>query len=237
MSKRRIAAAAVVILCLCPVTIWLGSRLTGRSWYLTGSLLVLYTLALFFLAFERHRPAARELVTVAVLCALSVAARAAFFMVPHFKPFFAIVMLAGIAFGPEAGFLAGAVGIFASDFFFGMGAWTPWQMLASGLGGFLAGLLTRVLHLPKKRLPLTVLGFALTLLVIGPLLDTCSIFIGLAEITATGALAVYLAGLPVNFIQATATAATMLLIGEPLLAKLERLQVKYGMFGGAEHGL
>ena len=76
----------------------------------------------------------------AVLCALAVASRAAFAAVPHFKPMLAIVMLTGIAFGPEAGFLCGAISGFASNFIFGQGPWTPWQMFAYGIGGLLAGL-------------------------------------------------------------------------------------------------
>ena len=90
----------------------------------------------FFFLFENRRPQARELVVIAVLCAIGVAGRAAFFMVPQFKPVAAVVILAGVCFGAESGFLVGAMTAFVSNFFFGQGPWTPWQMFAFGLDRF-----------------------------------------------------------------------------------------------------
>ena len=63
----------------------------------------------------------------------------------------AIIMLSGMAFGPEAGFLVGAVSAFASNFFYGQGAYTPWQMFAYGAGGMLAGFLFAKGRIPQKR--------------------------------------------------------------------------------------
>ena len=63
----------------------------------------------FFLIFEGRKPQARELVLIAVLVALNVAGRAAFFMLPEFKPVVAMTILAGVAFGGETGFLVGAM--------------------------------------------------------------------------------------------------------------------------------
>ncbi len=73
-------------------------------YYLASVLIILYTMVPFFLVFERRKPQARELVVLAVLCAIAVASRAAFKMIDHFKPMTAIIMISGMAFGPEAGF-------------------------------------------------------------------------------------------------------------------------------------
>ena len=89
----------------------------------------------FFLVFENRRPQAREVVVIAVMAALAVAGRAAFFMLPQFKPTAAIVIIAGVGLGAEAGFLTGALAGFVSNFFFGQGPWTPWQMFAFGIPG------------------------------------------------------------------------------------------------------
>ena len=48
-------------------------------------------------------PQARELVLIAVLVALCVASRAALFMVPHFKPMLAMVIICGLCLGAESG--------------------------------------------------------------------------------------------------------------------------------------
>lgn len=66
----------------------------------------------------------------------------------------------------------------------------------------------------------------------GPLLDTCALFTMTSEITAASARAVYLSGVPVNLIHGAATALTLLLFANPLLEKLDRLRIKYGMLEG-----
>ena len=75
------------------------------------------------------------------MTALAVAGRAAFYWLPQCKPVCAIVILTAVAFTPEAGFVTGAAAGLISNFFFGQGPWTPWQMLGFGLVGFLGGVL------------------------------------------------------------------------------------------------
>ena len=58
---------------------------------------------------------------IAVLCAIGIAGRAAFFMLPQFKPVMALTIIAGVAFGGETGFLVGAMTMLASNVLFGQG--------------------------------------------------------------------------------------------------------------------
>ncbi|MEI3192226.1 MAG: ECF transporter S component [Lachnospiraceae bacterium] len=90
--------------------------------------------------------AARDLVPVALMAALCVVGRAAFALIPlpNFKPVTAIVIVTALAFGPEAGYLTGALAGFLSNFLFGQGPWTPWQMFSWGMIGLLAGILYRI---------------------------------------------------------------------------------------------
>ena len=143
LSKRTMAAAAMILLAV-PLTIYFGTYyLDDRKYYFISLMIILETMTPFALIFEGRKPQARELVIIAVLCAIAVAGRAAFFMLPQFKPVMAVVIIAGVAFGGEAGFLIGAVSMLASNMFFSQGPWTPWQMFAMGLIGFLAGVLFR----------------------------------------------------------------------------------------------
>lgn len=230
----RFWLSLVILLVLVPLTVLVFSRF-DRKYYLAGLAIIVLTTAAFFLHFESRKPQARELVILAVLCALAVASRAAFAAVPHFKPMLAIVMLTGIAFGPEAGFLCGAISGFASNFIFGQGPWTPWQMFAYGIGGLLAGLFAMWGILKKAPkgwkdvIILAVFGFFGILLVVGPLLDTSTFFTVATSYDAASVLAVYLAGVPVNCVHGAAVALTMLLFGKPLLEGLRRIQIKYGM--------
>lgn len=227
MKKSTIVSLLVVCL-LIPLTLWLGKMLPGRWYYFTGTLIVIEILIPFFLAFEGRKPQARHLVTIAVMCALAVASRVVV-PIPNFKPIFAIIMLAGAAFGPEAGFLVGAVSGFASNFIFGQGPWTPWQMFSFGMAGFLFGLLSRWNWLPKNRLWRAVVGFLTVILLVGPILDTSSLFMMVSHYTPASIAAIYLAGLPVNAVHGLCTFLTLLLAGDPLLEKLRRVRVKYGM--------
>ena len=239
--KKSTICSILAILVLIPATLYLGTRLPGRWYYLTSTLIIIETMVPFFLAFERRKPQARELVTIAVMAALAAASRAAFAFLPHFKPITAIIMITGIAFGAEAGFLTGAVSAFASNFVFGQGPWTPWQMMAYGIGGFLAGLLFHNRKLSDSpwlnTALLTVYGFVSIVLVVGPLLDCCTIFTTASELTPAFVGAILASGLPVNLTHAAACAVTMLLLSRPLLEKLERLKIKYGMMEANPDGL
>ena len=230
---RRRWLRLVLLVVVIPIAVVLCA-LSDRKYYLSSTLVVLLTLCAFFLSFDRRSPPTRELVLLTVLCALSVAARVVV-PLPNLKPTMALVLLAGIAFGGESGFLCGAMAALVSNFFFGQGPWTSWQMLAYGLGGLLAGLLTRC-HLltdePKGlggRLRLAVTGFFLILLVVGPVLDTSTwmtIYIHGSLAPAT----IYLTGLvTTNLPHAAATAVSLFLLGPALLRMLRRIQVKYGL--------
>ena len=226
---RKITICNLLLLfVLIPGTLFLGTRLSGRWYYLTSTMMIVEIMIPFFLAFETRRPQARELVTLAVMCALAVASRVVM-LIPNFKPMTAIVMITGIALGPQSGFVCGAVGAFASNFFFSQGPWTPWQMMAYGFAGFLAGGLFHKRFPLRNPAALAVWGFFTIVLVIGPLLDCCTVFTVSSRITWKYALAVFTAGFAYNVQHGLACAVTLLLFSKPLLSKLERLKRKYGM--------
>ena len=227
MKKSKLISLLIFLLVV-PATLILGSRMDGRWYYLTSTLMIAELLIPFFLAFEGRKPQARELVVIAVMCALAVVARVAI-PIPSFKAIFAIIMIAGIAFGPESGFLVGAVSALASNFFYTQGPYTPWQMMAYGVGGMLAGYLFFKGHLKRKPLVMGIFGFLCVLLVVGPLLDTCTVFLAPITLNWKNISALYISGFPVNVSQGLCTFAVLSLLGRPLLDKLDRIKVKYGM--------
>ena len=104
--KKRTIFATLLILLLIPLTLFVGVYyFAGRKYYFILLLILLECMLPFFLIFEGRKPQARELVLIAILVALNVAGRAAFFMLPEFKPVVAMTILAGVAFGGETGFL------------------------------------------------------------------------------------------------------------------------------------
>lgn len=227
MKKSNIAMLIIFLLCI-PFTLYIGRFFSGRAYYVTSTLIIIELLLPFFLAFEGRKPQARELVVIAVMCAITVVARVAI-PIPHFKPAFAVMMLTGIALGPEIGFMVGAVAAFASNFFYGQGPYLPWQMIAYGAGGMLAGFVFQKKRVPQKPWVMSLFGFFTVILWIGPLLDCSHLFLMMPEINKATIMATLVSGFPVNLSQAVSTIITILVLGRPLLDKLDRVKQKYGM--------
>ena len=229
LSKRTIVAA-VIILFTIPLTIYLGIHLfNDRRFYFIAMLIILQTMLPFMLVFESRKPQAREIIVIAVLCAIAVAGRSAFFMLPQFKPVVAIVIIAGVAFGGEAGFLVGAMTGFVSNMFFGQGPWTPWQMFALGIIGFLAGILFRKGLLSRSTESLAVFGGFATFIIYGGIMNPASVVIWQPNPTPGMFLAAYLQGIPFDLVHAVATVTFMIIVAQPMLEKLDRIKVKYGL--------
>lgn len=229
LTKRTIAALIIILIAV-PLTIYLGYGLVAeRKYYIISTLLLFEAILPFILVFEGRRPQARELVIIAVLCTIGVLGRAAFFMLPQFKPLIAIVIIAGVCFGGESGFLVGALTALISNFFFGQGPWTPWQMLALGLIGFLAGVLFSKRLLAKSRFSLCVFGALTTILIYGGIINPASVLMFQSYPTAEMFLISYIQALPMDLIHAASTVFFLYLIAEPMIEKLERIKIKYGL--------
>ena len=229
LSKRTRLASAVSLL-LVPLTIFVGIVYFGKKCYGAVSILVLLEcMAPFALIFEGRKPKARELVLIAALCALAVAGRAALFMLPGFKPVAALVILSGVAFGGETGFLVGAMSMLTSNVLFGQGPWTPFQMFAMGLIGFLAGVCFQKGLLRAGRAPLAIFGAVSVVLIYGGLMNPASAILYQPNLSWSVLKAYYLTGFPFDLVHAAATALFLWFGAEPMLEKLERVKRKYGL--------
>lgn len=227
--RLRSLARILIIILAVPLTLYIGYRIGGKHYYVLSFIVLIWAMLPFFTMFEKRSPKANELVILAVMCAVAIVSRAAFIWLPHFKPITAIIIITGAAFGAEAGFMVGAVSMLVSNFLFGQGAWTPWQMFAFGMAGFISGHLFGKGFIKLERIRLSVFGGLAVMLLVGPLLDTCTLFTMTSEITKASAAAVYIAGLPVNSVHAAATVVTLFFASEPFLEKLNRVKTKYGM--------
>lgn len=229
LPKRTVLAAGMLLLAI-PMTIYIGIFYFGdRKYYFISLLILLEAMLPFLLLFEGRKPQARELVILSVLCALGVAGRAAFFMLPEFKPIAALVIISAVAFGGEAGFLVGSVTMLVSNIMFGQGPWTPWQMFAMGLIGYLAGVLFQKGVIRRARLSLCVFGGLATLLIYGGLMNPATVIMYYDYPTWPMFLSAYLLGFPFDLVHASATVIFLWLIGQPMLEKLERIKIKYGL--------
>lgn len=296
--KKRTLTAGLLILIAAPLTLLAGTFLMDKANYMIISLLVIiYTMIPFFMIYERRRPKAREIVLIAMMTAITVAVHTFFNMTLSIIEIgTAMVIIAGIAMGPEAGFLVGALARFVCNFFLSQGPWTPWQMFCWGLLGFIAGLafnlntiekksrtfqmimgpvicffasmalayvtylvmpgddetffgwriyvfgalglLAGVLlqrkRMPADRITLTLFTFLTTVIIYGGILNVASLLTmsGMpgTEISWNTLRLMFVSGLPYDLLHAGTAAACMLLMGRPMIDKIERIKIKYGIY-------
>jgi len=111
------------------------------TWEVASFLIVGAVILAGFAWYERSRPPAQVVALVAALAALAIAGRIAFAAFPNVKPTTDIIVFAGYALGGAPGFAVGALTALVSNFWFGQGPWTSWQMAGWGLCGILGALL------------------------------------------------------------------------------------------------
>ena len=225
----RIAAEAAAILAVPVVLVACAVAGIDQAALLTLAV-ALASIVVFFASYEASRPRLRDIMPAVVLAALAAAGRILFAPIPDFKPVSAIAIIAGIVFGRKSGFMVGALAALASNFFFGQGPWTPWQMYAWGLVGYAAGLIAQTGAFERHPAAVYAYGFASGLLY-GAILNAWTIlgFVHAQAAGAPGVLAVYAAALPFDLTHCVATAAFLAALYAPWKRKLHRVKAKYGL--------
>lgn len=224
---KKIFNISIYALCI-PLVLFLGALVFKDRQYVAISVtLAFLVLAGFFLTFERKKTTIKEVSIVTVMIAFSVVGRLMFAAVPSFKPITAIVIISGIAFGYEAGFMVGAMSALLSNFYFGQGPWTPFQMVCWGLIGCVAGLIFRKKN-PNLWLVLLygcISGIAFSLFMdiwTAISIDNAFIFERYISVLATG--------VPYMILYAISNVLFLLVLTKPMLKQIERVKQKYGIF-------
>lgn len=217
-----------LLLILIPVVVIGGAMLFEEKYYAWVSLAVALLSCLpLFICFERKHSTAKELMTLAVLVAVSAAGRFVFAWLPGFKPVTALAVITAMYLGREAGFLVGSLSAVVSNFYFGQGPWTPFQMLAWGFVGFLAGVLADPL---KRRKIWMVLYGVLAGILFSAIMDIWSTLWVDGTFNLARYLAACVSGLTFTVEYAVSNVIFLFLLAKPIGEKLERVVRKYGMF-------
>ncbi len=180
----------------------------------------------FFVSFEKKASDVRRTVLLASLIALSVLGRLVFSYLPHFKPVTAIVILAGLYLGAESGFLCGSLSVLASNFIFGQGPWTPFQMVAWGLIGFISGLASGQLG---KRIWLLIIWGAVSGVLYSLFMDILTVLWLDGSFNGQKYLAAVVSSFPITGVYVVSNILFLFLLVKPFGKKIERIKVKYGL--------
>lgn len=96
--------------------------------------------------FEKSKPSIEFLVIIAILVAISSLGRLSTAMLISIQASSFIIIMGGVVFGKEIGFLTGILTAVVTDLFLGLGYWTVFQMVGWGLMGLTAGMLSSKLE-------------------------------------------------------------------------------------------
>ena len=103
-------------------------------------------------------------------------------------------------------------------------------MYALGNIGFIAGILYRKGLLRRTRLSLVIFGAVSTIVIYGGIMNPAAAIIWSHETLNLRILLSYIiTGFPMDAVHAAATALFLWFGAEPLLEKLDRIKVKYGL--------
>ncbi len=229
-SKIKLLSVLSIFI-LAPLCIYLCMTfLDSKSYYAAAVLIILCAIVPFFAFFEKRKVSTGEIVIIAIMTALGVAARSVMIFIPQVKPTAALVIVTAIAFGPNVGFLTGALSMFLSNFIFGQGMFTPFQMLGMGLVGFVCGAVFCEKKYAKNRIAVSLTGGILCFALYGFIADSCSVLMLASDITLKTAIPFYLSGISFNIIHGVTTSVLLFFITKPMTDKFSRLRIKYGIF-------
>ncbi len=180
----------------------------------------------FFIRFEKKETDAKTLILISVMIALSVVGRFIFAPLPGFKPVTAMTVLTAMYFGSDAGFMTGALTAVISNFYFGQGPWTPFQMFSWGIIGLLAGIFAE--KLKESKVFLSVFGAAAGVLY-SLLMDIWTVLWADGYFNFTRYLAAVVSSLQFTVIYAVSNVIFLLLLSKPTGKILQRVKTKYGI--------
>lgn len=223
---KKFNTVSFLVLCIAVPVIVIGGAWIFKDRQYAWITLCVAVLACvpFFLLFEKKEADGRVLVTVAVMCALSVAGRVLFAPVPGFKPVTAMVIITAMYFGSEAGFVTGAFSALVSNFYFGQGPWTPFQMFVWGLIGFVSGLCGS--WLKKNRVFLTVFAI-ISGVVFSLVMDIWTVLWADGIFNVTRYAAAVISSVQFIIIYAVSNVVFLFFPGQQIGRMLERIKTKY----------
>ncbi|MCR4722008.1 MAG: ECF transporter S component [Lachnospiraceae bacterium] len=206
-----------------PAAVLLGAYVFEDKVYAYISLVItILAIVLFISGFERRETGSRRMVIVVVMTVLAVIGR----FIPIIKPVAAITVITGVFLGGESGFLVGAMTAVISNFFWGQGPWTPFQMFSWGMIGLGAGLLGR--HLRKSQPLLYIYGMFAGLL-FSVIMDVWTVLWYNDGFSWEPYLAAIVSAAPMTVLYAVSNVIFLALLFKPVGKKLDRIKTVYGI--------
>lgn len=227
-SNNYLAIVSVVLFILLVASIVVFHY---KAYLLLSLLMIACIMVPFFIRFEWREVAGREIVLLAMLAAIAAVSRVPFAGLPSVQPTSFIIIMAGLVFGAESGFIVGAVAAIVSNFFLGQGPWTPWQMYAWGMMGMSAGLL-RNLWWMKTLWGKSIFGFVWGY-VFGWFMNLWIIVGNIEAFSGEYFIGIYVSSIYFDMAHALSNVFFLVVFGARWIKILQRIQRKYGLLSTA----
>lgn len=218
----------ITVFSLVGIILWQIFLAESVNYYVVSVMILVLSMLPLFASFEKSVVSAREITLTSTLIAIAVVSRVAFYLIPQVKPISAVVIASAVCLGAERGYIIGAFSAFVSNFIFGQGYWTPFQMVALGLVGLIAGLIFKKIKVNKWTL--SIVGFVLSSVLYGVIVDISTVLmLSSSELNIKSALSVFVAGVPFSLTFGVATAVFLFLFGTAFIKKIDRVNTKYDL--------
>lgn len=225
MAKGRyLTIVAIVILFLLVLSIVLFNY---RDYLLLSFIIMGLTMIPFFARFEVRKISSREIVILAILAAIAAVSRVPFAPLPSVQPTSFVIIITGLVFGAESGFIVGAVAAIVSNIFLGQGPWTPWQMYAWGMIGMTAGLFRNTWWM-KQMWGKLLFGFVWGYL-FGWFMNLWIIVSAIENFTWEFFISIYVASIYFDLAHALSNVFFLLVFSSSWIRILQRFKRKYGL--------
>lgn len=189
--------------------------------------MILFSCVPFFVKYERKNMKAEEVVLIAVLSAIAAVSRVPFASIPSVQPTSFVVIMVGLVFGSEVGFMVGSTSAIVSNIFLGQGPWTPWQLLCWGMMGLTAGLLKKT-KCAQSTICRCIFGFVWGF-IFGWIMNLWYIVGFFETVSFDVVYGSMVASFPFDLAHAVSNVAFLLLFSKTWLKILNRVKKKYGI--------
>lgn len=198
-----------------------------NAYLLVSFAIIACTMIPFFARFEIRKITGREVVILAILAAIAAVSRVPFAGLPSVQPTSFVIIIAGLVFGAESGFLVGAVAAIVSNLFLGQGPWTPWQMYGWAMMGMTAGLLRNTWWM-RKMWGKLIFGFIWGYL-FGWFMNAWIVVSNIENMTWEFFLSIYVGSLYFDLAHGISNVLFLLVFSASWIKIMERFKRKYGL--------
>lgn len=175
-----------------------------------------------FRLFEKSKPKVEYIVLLAILVAIVIVGRLVGMSIPGLQLASFVIIMVGIVYGGETGFLVGILTALVSDLFLGIGYWTFFQMIAWGLMGYTSGLFAEKLDNIYFRV---IFGFVWAF-IYGFITDF-AMFPFMSTINISSLAALYIAAIPLDIVHGIINAVLLAIVYKWFKNIFERNKLKF----------